>query len=63
MLFGERSSWVLLGLTAGSVPIWLQFLQWRVPLWTQASIAVLTVGSLAVVQGLKLQQMTLAVVA
>lgn len=55
--------WVLLGLTAVSVPIWLWFLQWRVPLWTQASIAVLTVGSLAVVQGLKLQQMTLAVVA
>jgi hypothetical protein len=55
--------WVLLGLTAVSVPRCLRFLQWRVPLWTQASIAVLTVGSLAVVQGLKLQQMTLAVVA
>ena len=55
--------WVLLGLTVVSIPIWLRLLQWLVPLWEQASIAVLTLGSLAVVQGLKLQQMTLAVAA
>ena len=42
--------WVLLGLTVVSIPIWLRLLQWLMPLWTQASIAVLTLGSLAVVQ-------------
>jgi len=38
-------------------------LDWPVHLWAQASIAFVTLGSLAVVQGLKLQQMTLAVAA
>jgi hypothetical protein len=55
--------WVLLGLTVASVPIWLRALQWPLTLWAQASVAALTLGSLAVVQGLKLQQMTLVVAA
>jgi len=55
--------WVLLGLTAVSVPIWLRVLQWPLPLWAQTNVVALTLGSLAVVQGLKLQQMTLVVAA
>ncbi len=55
--------WVLLGLTVVSVPIWLRALQWPTPLGAQVSVAILTLGSLAVVQGLKLQQMTLVVAA
>ena len=55
--------WVLLMLTVVSVPIWLRVVRWPLSLWAQASVAVLTVGSMAVVQGLKLQQMTLVVAA
>jgi hypothetical protein len=55
--------WVLLGCTIAAVPLWLRVLRWQLPLWAQASIAILTVGSLPVMQGLKLQQMTLFVVA
>jgi hypothetical protein len=55
--------WVLLGFTIATVPLWLRVLRWQVPLWGQASIVILTIGSLPVMQGLKLQQMTLFVVA
>ncbi|HXA03725.1 MAG TPA: glycosyltransferase family 87 protein [Bryobacteraceae bacterium] len=55
--------WVLLGLTLATIPLWLRVLHWSVPVWAQVSLMVLTVGSLTVVQGLKLQQMTLLVVA
>ena len=55
--------WVLLGLTVATVPLWLRVLRWPLPPWTQVSVVALTVGSLAVMQGLKLQQMTLFVVA
>jgi hypothetical protein len=55
--------WVLLGLTIAAVPLWLRVLRWQVPLWAEASIVILTIGSLPVMQGLKLQQMTLLVVA
>lgn len=55
--------WVLLGLTAASIPLWLRVLRWPLSLWAQASVLALTVGSLAVMQGLKLQQMTLFVAA
>jgi hypothetical protein len=55
--------WVLLGLTIATVPLWLRVLRWQLPLWAQASIVILTIGSLPVMQGLKLQQMTLLVVA
>ena len=53
--------WVFFGLCVVSIPIWLRLLHWPVPWWTQVSIAVMTLGSLPVVQGLKLQQMTLGV--
>ena len=55
--------WVLRVLTVASVPIWLRVVRWPLPLGAQASVAILTLGSMAVVQGLKLQQMTLVVAA
>jgi hypothetical protein len=54
--------WVLLGLTVATIPLWLRVLRWSVPPWAQASLVVLTIGSLPVMQGLKLQQITLFVV-
>jgi hypothetical protein len=58
--------WLLLILTAGSALAWLRILGWslqeRTPaVSTQVSVVVLTLGSLAVVQGLKLEQMSLLV--
>jgi len=55
--------WVLLGLTVASIPLWLRVLRWSAPGWVQASLVVFTIGSLPVMQGLKLQQMTLLVAA
>jgi hypothetical protein len=56
--------WVLLCLTVATVPVWLRVLRWSPPpLWTQVSLLIFTIGSLPVVQGLKLQQMTLLVAA
>ena len=55
--------WILLGVTLATIPLWLRVLRWSVPFWPQVSLMVLTIGSLTVVQGLKLQQMTLLVVA
>lgn len=53
--------WLLLTLTICSVILWLRFLQWRVG-WTLTTVlALLTIGSFAAVQGLKLQQLTLLV--
>jgi len=55
--------WVLLGLTLATIPLWLRVLRWSAPWWVEASLIVLTLGSVPVMQGLKLQQMTLFVVA
>jgi len=55
--------WVLLGLTLATIPLWLRLLRWSLPWWAQASLALFTLGSLPVMQGLKLQQMTLFVFA
>ena len=55
--------WALLVLTVVSVLIWLRILHWRLALLVQASLVALTLGSLVVLQGLKLQQMTLLVAA
>ena len=54
--------WVLVALTALSVPIWLRGLGWSASAWVQLSIVCLTLGSLGVLQGLKLQQLSLFVV-
>lgn len=53
--------WMLLVLTFASVPLWLRVVRWSVPLWAQISLLALTLGSVAVMQGLKLQQMSLLV--
>lgn len=53
--------WILVVLTAASTLLWLRVLRWSVPPWTQISLLALTLGSLGVMQGLKLQQMSLLV--
>jgi hypothetical protein len=55
--------WVLLCLTVATIPLWLSVLHWSAPPWAQASMIVFTIGSLTVMQGLKLPQMTLLVAA
>lgn len=52
--------WVL---TAASVPLWLRALRWRPSMGWTAILIVLMLGSLPVVQGIKLQQLTLLVAA
>jgi Glycosyltransferase family 87 len=55
--------WVLLMLTAASVWLWLRALRWRLPPLATAICMVLMVGSVPVVQGIKLQQLSLLVAA
>jgi len=55
--------WVLVLLTVTTIPFWPRVLRWPIPMWAQASLIIFTIGSLPVVQGLKLQQMTLLVAA
>jgi hypothetical protein len=56
-------SWLLIGLTAGSVLLWLRALRWRLPPLAVAIAIVLTLGSVPAVQGIKLQQLSLLVAA
>ena len=53
---------ILVALTVATVPLWLYALRWRPPLWVQLTILGFMLGSLPIMQGLKLQQMTLLVV-
>src|SRR5713226_3353208 len=53
--------WALLLLTCATTLIWLRVLRRSAPLWIQISLLALTMGSPAVMQGLKLQQMSLLV--
>ncbi len=53
--------WILLGFTVATVPLWVRVVGWSAPLWVQASVVIFTIGSLPVMQGLKLEQMTLLV--
>ena len=53
--------WFLLALTATSVALWLMLMNWRPARSTAAALTLLTLGSFAVIQGLKLQQLTLLV--
>jgi hypothetical protein len=55
--------WILVGITAASVLLWLRLLDWRVAPSVQAAMLALTLGSMPVLQGLKLQQLTLLVAA
>ena len=53
--------WLLVTLMLASVLLWLWVLRWRPSAATTAIIILLTLGSYAVVQGIKLQQLTLVV--
>src|SRR5208337_4207559 len=55
--------WSLVAATAGSVFLWLRVLDWRVAPSIQAAMLALTLGSVPVLQALKLQQLTLLVAA
>jgi hypothetical protein len=55
--------WILVGVTLASVPLWLRLLGWTVAPSAQAAMMALTLGSLPVLQGLKLQQLSLLVAA
>lgn len=57
----EGFFWLLVILTAASALIWLRVLRWSAPFTTQLTLVVLTLGSLAVMQGLKLEQISLLV--
>ena len=51
--------WILVGVTLASIPLWLRVLGWTVAPLGQAAMVALTLGSMAVLQGLKLQQLSL----
>jgi len=53
--------WILVILTCATIPVWLRILRWSVPLAAQISLLALTLGSVPVMQGLKLQQISLLV--
>jgi hypothetical protein len=53
--------WFLFALTTATIPLWLRFLRMRTSLWMQIAIAGFLFGSFVVMQGLKLQQMSVLV--
>jgi glycosyl transferase family 87 len=53
--------WLLVILTCASTLLWLRFLRWSVSGCAQFSLLALTLGDLAVTEGLMLQQMSLLV--
>jgi hypothetical protein len=53
--------WLLVALTAASVALWLRTLRWKVSAEMAAILIVLTLGSFPVLQGIKLQQLSLLV--
>jgi hypothetical protein len=55
--------WLLVGLAAGSVLLWLRVLRWPASFGTVLILVVLMLGWLPMVQGIKLQQLTLLVAA
>jgi Glycosyltransferase family 87 len=55
--------WLLVALTAASVPLWLRAIGWRLPITGQLAWILLALGCFPAVQGLKLQQLTLLVAA
>jgi Glycosyltransferase family 87 len=57
----EGFRWFLGLLTVATVWMWLRTLGWRIPLSTAAILMVATLGSFPVLQGIKLQQLTLLV--
>jgi hypothetical protein len=55
--------WLLVGLTAASVWLWLRALRWELPPLAVASCIAFTLGSFPAVQGIKLQQLSMLVAA
>ncbi len=53
--------WLLILVTIASVLLWLRSLHWRPPCATRVALAVITLGSFPVLQGIKLQQLSLLV--
>ena len=53
--------WLLITLAAASVLLWLRVLRWQVPIGTMLILIVMIVGWLPMVQGIKLQQLSLLV--
>jgi hypothetical protein len=53
--------WLLLVLTGASTILWFRVLRWSLPPWTQVSLLALMLSSIAVIQGLLLQQISLLV--
>jgi hypothetical protein len=54
-------TWLLFLLTSSSILLWLAFLGWRPSRSVVLTMILLTVGSFPVIQGIKLQQLTLLV--
>jgi hypothetical protein len=55
--------WLLVFLTASSTLLWFRVARWPASFATQCSALALTLGSIAVMQGLKLQQISLLIAA
>jgi len=55
--------WLLVMLTAASIPLWLLVVRWRLPATAQLVWIILVVGCFPAIQGFKLQQLTLLVAA
>lgn len=53
--------WSFILLTALSVPLWLRAMRWRASPSSTAMLVILTLGTLPVVQGIKLEQLSLLV--
>ena len=53
--------WLLIGLAPGSILLWLRVLRWKPPVREGLAYAILMLGWLPMVQGIKLQQLSLLV--
>jgi hypothetical protein len=53
--------WLLVLVTLAVSMVWLRVLRWSSPFWSRIIVLALTFGSIAVMQGLKLQQISLLV--
>lgn len=53
--------WFLIAITTATILLWLRILRWRPSAWIVATIVVLVLGSFQVIQGIKVQQLSLLV--
>ncbi len=54
-------TWLLLILTAVSIPLWLKFVRWEISWIATISLTIFAISTYAAVQGIKLQQLSLLV--